>query len=454
MRYTEANMAALLKKDASIDPSKRAANILDYVIEDTSEENIREKELQAPVRDELQKAPLISKDSSRQKSRVLFITRDISVLQPDSLMQLQFRNLSSVFDEIHILVLSEAWQTKKGVDRLATNMWVYTTSVRYWWMQPFVAVEIAKSQLQFTDGFRPDVVVALDPFESGVSGLFIAEKYEREFQVHVLEDFFVPEFKEKDQINKWRLRMASYVLKRAQSVRTATTTINERIVKKFKHITDLALLPRHYNIEAIIAASELPVSADPFPQYSFVALFVGKLDHESTLFRAIDAARSVLTSPRICLVVVGDGPAQKEFAKRAEILGINEQVIFEKDQSKLLTCLKSADILLCTDTTEASDEVVIKAAAAGLPLLVAETELRKDLFTDGESAFLVPKEDTVGFSQKLVKFLNTNSLRSQFKENAKEIIKTRLHEDPQAYKLAYRDSIEQVFSSTESTKKP
>jgi glycosyltransferase involved in cell wall biosynthesis len=146
------------------------------------------------------------------------------------------------------------------------------------------------------------------------------------------------------------------------------------------------------------------------------------------------------------MVVVGDGPNLKEFQKRAEILGIKEQMLFIKDSTALISYLKSANVLLVSDITEASDETVIKAAAAGLPIIAAHTELRDDLFVDGESAFLCNKDDTVEFSEKLVKFLNANSLRMQFANNARDIIKTRLHEDPNAYKLAYRDSIERVFT--------
>ena len=91
---------------------------------------------------------------------------------------------------------------------------------------------IARGDLRFADGFRPDVVVALDPFESGLAGLFIAEKYDREFQVHITEDFYDPEFIQRDVVNKWRLRLSAYVLKRTQSVRVSTTTIKEAITKK------------------------------------------------------------------------------------------------------------------------------------------------------------------------------------------------------------------------------
>ncbi len=439
-------MAALLRKDSWIDPSKRAEHILDYVLEDTSEKSLAEKEIQSPVEEELDKAPLTSQQSLRTKSRVLFITRDISILTNGSVAQLNFLELTDVFAEMHIMILSASWQTKRGVERIAKNVWVYSTGAKYWWQQFFLARAIAKTQLTFTDGFRPDIVVSLDPFEAGLCGLLIAEKYDREYQVHILEDFFASAFKEKEKINVWRLRISSHVLKRVNSVRVTTQAIKDQVVKRYRHIRDIALLPRHYNIKAIITSAESDNTADAFPNFSFVILFVGKLDYESTLFRALDACRSVLTAPAIGMVVLGDGPHKKEFQKRAEILGIKNQVIFEKDENKLFSYLKSADILICTDTTEASDEIVIKAAAAGLPLLIAETELRKDLFMDDESAFICNKEDTIGFSQKLVKFLNTNSLRIQFSTNAKDIIKTRLHEDPLTYKQAYKDSIEQVFS--------
>jgi glycosyltransferase involved in cell wall biosynthesis len=438
-------MAVPPKKSSWIDPSKKAGNILDSMLQSTSEEAIANQEIQSSTELELSKAPLTTVQSDRQDSRVLFITKDASVLESNSALQLHFINLSDVFNEIHILVLCEPWQSKVEPQRLGKNIWAYTTSVKYWPWQMAAALTVARDQLTFAEGFRPDIVVALDPFESGLSGLLIAEKYDREFQVHISEDLYAPEFVEKSKGNGWRLRIASYVLKRVQSVRVATETLKASVLKRYPDMADLELLPRHYDIQLILKAAESMEVQDAFPQYAFVILFVGKLDHNSTLFRTLDASRSILRAKSIGMAVVGDGPNKKEFEKRAEILGIKEQIIFQKDASQLLQYLKSADVLLCSDITEASDEVVIKAAAAGLPIIASETQLRKDLFKDGESAFLCNSEDTVEFAQKLSTFLNTNSLRTQFAQNARDIVKNRLHEDPNAFKLAYRDAIEGVF---------
>lgn len=439
-------MEAPSNKTSWIDPSKRAEHILDHILESTTEEALANKEAESSVETELHKAPIVILESDRSQSRVLFVTRDMSVLEKNSAAVLHFAGLSEVFSEIHILILGESWQGKSRVERLGKNIWAYTTSVKFWpWQMP-AALAVARQQLIFSGGFRPDIVIALDPFEAGLSGLLIAEKYDREFQLHITEDFSTREFRERNKSNGWRLRIAAHVLKRTQSVRVATEAIHSYIAQKYPRIADIALLPRHFDIQTILQTAEGGEFADAFPQFSFTVLFIGKLDHESTLFRALDASRSILTSQRIGLVVLGEGPNKKEFEKRAEILGVKEQVLFQKDESQLIAYLHSADVLLCTDTTELSDEVVIKAAAAGLPIIAARTELRQDLFEDTDSAFLCQKEDTVAFSQRLVEILNSNALRIQFSRNARDTIKSRLHEDPNAYKLAYRDAIEGVFA--------
>jgi glycosyltransferase involved in cell wall biosynthesis len=199
------------------------------------------------------------------------------------------------------------------------------------------------------------------------------------------------------------------------------------------------------NIAELTKSGSAKEIVDMFPQFSFVILYVGTLDTDSTLFRAIDAARNVLYAQSIGLVVVGDGPRRQEFIDRTKILGISEQVVFLKDVSMVPKALMSADILLCTDTDETSDGVVIQSAAVGLPLLMAENTFRSQLFVDGEDAFMCEKDDTIGFSQKLNKFLNTSSLRTQFRDRARDMVTTRLFEDPVTFSEAYRASIESIF---------
>tara|TARA_B100000745_G_scaffold299914_1_gene252044 strand:- start:1185 stop:2648 length:1464 start_codon:yes stop_codon:yes gene_type:complete len=433
------------------DQSATAEVFLDKILDDTSEKTIEKRKNEVGVEEALHRERLIQEASSRMRSRILFITQKKDVLEKDSLAQRTYANLQLVFDEVHIMVLG-CRQGQCQTVRVASKVWAYPVPIKYPLFLVRTALRAAKSNFHFAEGFRPDIIVATDPFEAGFVGLRIAQKFDRVFQIHVLEDFFAPEFTERNEKNKKRMHLVKKTLGAVESVRTESEVIKKKIAAAYTNITDLAVLPRFFNIHEITKAISLSEKKRLFPQYSFVILYIGRLDANSTLFRTMDAARRLLQTPSIGLVVVGDGPRKEEFIERAKILQIEQQVIFKKDEGNIVDYMQAADVMVLSDISNESEEVVMKAAAAGLPMILARTPLRDDLFTDEQDAFLCDPEDTIGFSQKLTKFINTNSLRVQFAENARDVVLTRIEESPEMYQIAYRDSIEAVlnFQSEES----
>ena len=180
-------------------------------------------------------------------------------------------------------------------------------------------------------------------------------------------------------------------------------------------------------------------------------LYIGKLNHDSTLFRAIDASRFALRNQRVGLVVLGDGPAKLEFQKRAKILGIEKQVVFEKMPADIVPYMKSASLLIATDTDTDSDDIVFKAAAAGLPLVMSRTPSRDDVFEHGVSGYLCEATDVQAFTDRISDVLNNITLRKVFVERAQSAIEYKFHQDPEYYKEAYRTSIEQALFVVEDS---
>jgi glycosyltransferase involved in cell wall biosynthesis len=218
--------------------------------------------------------------------------------------------------------------------------------------------------------------------------------------------------------------------------------LRSTLEKHFANLTDLQVLPRYRNYAQLLTT---PVTLDlkeRFKPHIFFMTYLGPLTHESTVYRAIDAARFVLRNPRVCLLVLGDGPARAEFQKRAEILGISQQVIFATHVTDATAVLKSSNILLVTDTDSDSDELTLKAAALGVPMVMAKTPLREDVFADGESAFLVDAADVQALADRINEILNQVPLRRQFSEQCQALISERFHEDPIAYSTQFRESIE------------
>lgn len=440
-------MSKLFTEEAQFDPSQKAGGVLDYILDDTSETTQEKRENTASVEEELKHTRLIQKESQRVQSRVLFITNNVHVLEKDSVVQQYFSNVSEVFDEVHVMVLG-VQKTKAKAQRLKKNVWVYPVFTKYFFQLPFTARSFAKRELQFTGGFRPDMVVACDPFESALAAQFIAKKFKRPYQVHITKDFYTKTFKEEDEYNSKRIQIAGRILKKAVSVRVRTDTLKTKIQEHFPKIVDIAVLPRFFNIQETLKNSRNNQS-NLYPQFAFTVLFIGVLDADSTLFRAIDSVRPILRTQSIGFVVIGEGSAKEQFKQRAKLLGIDQQVVFKSQVDDVVSYMQSADVLICTDTNSDSEKSVITAAAAGLPLLISHTTLRDDLFTDDQDVFLCDPEDTICFSQKLNKLLNTNTVRRKFSINAREIVNTRIEEDPLLYHMAIRDSIETVFFTEE-----
>jgi glycosyltransferase involved in cell wall biosynthesis len=321
--------------------------------------------------------------SSRDITRILFISQDESLLNPTQQSLDGYVNLSDLFDEVHILILRQGIEPKNPVLRLAKNMWLYTASDKNWWAAPFVGKRMIEEQLIFADGFRPDLIVSRDPYESALLAIHLGRKYGRPVQIHVLEDYTHPDFLAKNRHNRWRRFIPRFTIPRVLSVRTETIALAEMVAKRFE-VKNLVVLPRFNNYQAIVNAVPAFDLRQKYNSLVFIILFSGKLTHESTLYRVIDAARHGLANPRIGLVVLGAGPARKEFEERAKILGVKEQVIFEGEVKDEVSYLKSASVLVVSDTDATSEELVLRAAAAGVPMVMARTAMRSDILLMGK----------------------------------------------------------------------
>ncbi len=434
------------------DASEHERSSLEYALKRSRQgkEDVKYLSVEEAINDE----SLYEAHSNRDVTRVLFISRDESLLNPDQQSLDGYTNIADLFDEVHILILRQGIPTKTPVLRVSDNVWLYTATDYSWWLTPLAGFNLAKDQLVFAEGFRPDLIVARDPFESGALAWYLGKKYERPVQIHVLENYFRSDFLIQKG-NRWRRWFARFILARSKSVRTNTRLIFELLTKKFK-IFDLALLPRFNNYEQLM---KLPPTIDLKEKYKpfiFIMLYVGRLTHDSAFPKALDGARFGLRNPRLGLIVLGSGPAQKEFVDRANMLKIREQVVFEPriEGADIIPYLKSANVLIVPDTGPESEEVVLKGAAAGIPLIMARTPAREDIFVDGESALLCDPNSADDFSLKLNILLNDIVLRRQMVLAAQDMITSRFHENRAEYEQAYRESIEQVLFLSELTKSP
>ncbi len=429
--------------------SEFAAAELDYVLD--QEQTVRAPSVPTiPVAEAVRGKQVFEIESDRTTTRVLFISQDELLLNPTSQTLDGFLELSQLFAEVHILVLRQGRSVTDQALRVSDTVWLYTATARHWWWTPMIGWRRVQEQLVFAGGLRPDLIVARDPFESALLGSWVSQRHGRPLQVHVRENFYTSQWRATNRHAWGRRWLAQYVLPRTRSVQVETENIHTQITKRFPQIASVQILPRYRNYAQLLTT---PVTIDlkeRFKPHIFFMAYIGALTHESTVYRAIDAARFVLQNPRVCLLVLGDGPARGEFERRAKIHGIDKQVIFATHVTDATAVLKSSNLLLVTDTNADSDELALKAAALGVPMIMAKTPLREDVFVDGESAFLVEPTDVQQLADRISDVLNNVPLRRQFGEAAQTMISERFHEDPITYSAKLRESIEHAILVDES----
>lgn len=428
--------------------SDRAAGELEYMLTRNKSEDKISVPTMSPE-EAMSHERIYRIETKRDVTRVLFISTNTQLLNPTQQSLDGYVDIRDLFEEVHILILRTGIPSKYPVLRVAPNVWLYTTSSKYWWLTPFLGTKMAEEQLSFAAGFRPDLIVARDPFESALVAVSLAKKFKRQTQLHVIDDYRSVEFLRRNHSNFWRRFLPLYTIGKFDSIRTATHNM-KRLIGSHKNIADLQTLPRLQNYEALINANPVIDVKSKFNQFSVFMLYAGELTYDSALWQVIDAASFALHNQRVGLIIIGSGPAKSEFEKRAKVHGIEQQVVFLSKVEDFTSYLKAATILIVPDVDARSEELVLKGAAAGTPLVVVNTEQRADIFTHGKSAFICEPENIQDMTDRINDLLNDPALRETFIKNAQSLIKTEFHQDKKMYQEEYRLSIEQaLFVGTE-----
>jgi len=430
------------RRDLSQDPSSHALGELDYILREVA---AGEPQPTVPVDEAMYGTRTLSHATTRNVTRVLFISKNTALLNPTQQTLDGFINVADLFDEVHILVLRTGIPPRQPVLRPKTNVWIYTVAAEYWWQLPKAGREMLDKELMFATGFRPDLIVARDPVESGLIALRASAAYSRPAQLHIT----TANYSEDGQPISWLQRLVAwYTIPRFLSVRVTRKKTWAKVSSAVT-TTDFSMLPRLNPYESIETSSRAVDLHQLYPQYIFSMLFVGQLEVGSTVLEVIDAASGMLHNTSVCLIIIGDGPLLADCKRKASALGIEKQIIYLASNVDIVGYLKAAHVLFVTDVDEFSEDIVLQASYAGIPMLLSATETRADLFTHLESAYLCEPHQIALLAEGLEKLMNNVSLRQHIAEQALKEVKSLFHQDPRLYQRRYRESIESALFAGE-----
>ena len=119
------------------------------------------------------------------------------------------------------------------------------------------------------------------------------------------------------------------------------------------------------------------------------------------------------TAPEAFLVIVGDGPLEKELKRQVDELHIISRVFFlgHKKPEEVPVVLRALDCFVHPSRREGLPMAILEAMSAGLPVIATETDGIIDIFNTPETiGAMVPSNDSAVLAKSMNDFLKKERL--------------------------------------------
>lgn len=124
--------------------------------------------------------------------------------------------------------------------------------------------------------------------------------------------------------------------------------------------------------------------------------------------------------PNAHLVLIGDGAEKQNLEARTAALGISEHVTFTGEIANAGKLLKAFDIFAFPSMDEGMPNVILEAAAAGLPIVTWDLPFYREILTNGENAILVEPGNLEQFGVALQELIDNLDLRLRLGSAARQ----------------------------------
>ena len=338
---------------------------------------------------------------------------------------------------------------KAAVSKISGNVFVFPTRSMNKLFYFFDGYKIGKEILRSEYKNDKWIITPQDPFEMGFLGFILSRKFKTSLYLQAHTDFLSPYFKAESFLNRARVKMAKFLIPKADGIRIVSKRIKNSLIKEFKINKDkISILPIFVDIKKI---KNIPITInlrDKYPQFDFIILIVSRLAKEKNISLALNTMKEiVLKKPKTGLIIAGGGSERKNIENEIKKLNIGENVILEGniEFNDLISYYKTADIFVSVSNYEGYGMAVLEAMAAGLPVVMTDTGLAGEILINKKDGFVVPVGDLKQLTESILNLMEKKELRARFSKNAQ--ITVNFQQSKEDYFSAYRSSLFNLLSS-------
>ena len=163
---------------------------------------------------------------------------------------------------------------------------------------------------------------------------------------------------------------------------------------------DLPVHTVHNGIEPLEVAAQGPRPAGLVPD-RLHALMVGRLTAVKGIDVAIEALAALPAGHRWHLDLVGEGGLRGELEAQAARLGLRDRVTFHGFRRDVFALMAHCDLLVMSSHHEGLPYTLLEAMSLSLPCVASDVGGLAEVLRHGETGWLAPPGDPVGFRDAL-----------------------------------------------------
>ena len=199
-----------------------------------------------------------------------------------------------------------------------------------------------------------------------------------------------------EKANWFYNRMVALVFSKAKSFHAVSNYLKKAIDTKLKVSKQSVVIPNVVDI-GLFGYQE----RQPNQQLTFV--HVSNMVHQKNVEGMINALAIVRKrNPNFILNLVG--PMPDKIREMIAVLQLQDHVVIwnQRNYEEVAEIIQQSDIFVFFTRYETFGCVIIEANAAGLPVVVTDLEVTRELITENKTGLFVEDDNVVGLSEKLV----------------------------------------------------
>jgi len=233
----------------------------------------------------------------------------------------------------------------------------------------------------------------------------------------------------------WWRRLAFFLItfsiKRAVGVRVVSRGIKEDLVKRGVREHRITVIPPPVDT-SVIGTEKKRDRMKLQEQYKDVdvVLYDGRIEEEKNVLFLLEVARRLTEAKsRARIVLIGTGSQQKKLVDLAIEMGLFKKSI--EVVNGLIDDMPAwyaiAKVFVMPSYSESFNKAIVKASAAGLPIVAIKNLGTLTTVVDGKTGFLLERGDTQGFVKKIMLLLENEKRRSAMGNAGKAYVEHQFH---------------------------